>query len=303
MSLAVNYELLNSYRVTLSRKFDDALATAPAQEWQQVATLIESGSERNEYPFLGEVDSMRRWIGARVVRQLKQFKYSIVNESYELTMAIKREHLEDDAGSQLPQYGSWAAIMGRSVARHVDELVMGQALAKGDAIACYDGQNFFDTDHGVGLEGAQVNVSNVSAAGASPAWYLLDTSRPIKPLIYQLRRPAQFTAMFDLSSERVFYEREFVFGTDVRDAAGYGLWQTAYKSTQPLNEANFLAAKNAMISIRNDEGVKMGIRPDLLVVPTELDDVASKLFTQDRLASGESNYLKGAVRWMVSRYL
>jgi phage major head subunit gpT-like protein len=303
MSLVVNYELLNSYRVTLSRKFDDAFAAAPASEWQGVATLIESGSERNEYPFLGEVDSMRKWVGPRVVRQLKQFKYSIVNEDYELTMAIKRNHLEDDAGSQLPQYGSWSQIMARSAARHPDELVMQQALAKVDSIVCYDGQNAADTDHPVGPEGAQVSVSNISAVGATPAWYLLDTSRPIKPLIYQLRRGAQFQAMFDLSSERVFYEREFVFGTDVRDAVGVGLWQTLYKSTQPLTEANYLAAKNAMIAFKNDEGVKMGIRPDLLVVPTELDDVATKLFTQDRLASGESNYLKGSIKLLVSRYL
>ena len=46
------------------------------------------------------------------------------------------------------------------------------------ARACYDGQNFFDTDHPVGEQGSQETVSNVQT-GAGPAWYLLDTTRPV----------------------------------------------------------------------------------------------------------------------------
>lgn len=68
-------------------------------------------------------------------------------------------------------------------------------------------------------------------AGNPTAWFLLDTSKPVKPLIFQRRRPAQFVAKDKPEDESVFMRREFVYGADSRDNAGYGLWQLALGST------------------------------------------------------------------------
>lgn len=62
-------------------------------------------------------------------------------------------------------------------------------------------------------------------------WFLLDASKPIKPLIFQQRKPVQFVAMDNAEDEGVFMKKEFRYGADSRDNAGYGLWQLAYGST------------------------------------------------------------------------
>lgn len=303
MSLIVNQELLESYRVVLSRKFQDAFAAAPAAEWQKVATLIESGSAANSYAWLGESDSMREWLGPRIIRQLRVYDYRIANREFELTMSARTTEVDDDQGGLFPMLGSRAEILARAAARQPDELVMQKTLAKGEEIKCFDGQPFHDTQHPVGAQGSEADVSNLFGTGANPAWYLMDTSRPLKPLIFQSRKTADFVSLIDPKSPNVFFNREYIWGVDSRNAAGFALWQTCIKSTEELNEENFTKARRAMAAYTNDEGVKLGLRGNLLVVPQELEDVARKLFTSQTLANGASNYLLGAVEVFVSKYL
>ncbi len=66
---------------------------------------------------------------------------------------------------------------------------------------------------------------------STTAWYLLDTSRAIKPLIVQTRKKPQLVALDRENDENVFKRGEFLYGVDWRGNAGYGLWQLAYGST------------------------------------------------------------------------
>ncbi|EPR07666.1 Mu-like prophage major head subunit gpT family protein [Ruminiclostridium papyrosolvens] len=68
-------------------------------------------------------------------------------------------------------------------------------------------------------------------AGADTQWYLLCTSRPLKPLIYQERKAPQFVAMVNDADTNVFMKKQFLYGVDGRANAGYGFWQMAYGST------------------------------------------------------------------------
>ena len=63
------------------------------------------------------------------------------------------------------------------------------------------------------------------------SWYLLDTTRPIKPLILQVNKAAEFVAQDKLDNEAAFMRKEFRYGVDTEDNVGYGLWQMAYKNT------------------------------------------------------------------------
>jgi len=63
------------------------------------------------------------------------------------------------------------------------------------------------------------------------AWYLLDTTRPLKPLILQRSKKIKFTAMDKIDDESVFMRKSFRYGVDSQDNAGYGLWQLAYMSS------------------------------------------------------------------------
>lgn len=63
------------------------------------------------------------------------------------------------------------------------------------------------------------------------AWFLLDTSKPVKPFIYQERKAPVFVQQTSTDSEDVFKRGNFLFGVEARAAGGYGFWQTAVGST------------------------------------------------------------------------
>lgn len=67
-------------------------------------------------------------------------------------------------------------------------------------------------------------------AGEDTAWYLLATQRPLKPLIYQQRKAPQFVEKTRETDENVFYSRQYLYGVDCRDNAGFGFWQMAFGS-------------------------------------------------------------------------
>ncbi|KTT00124.1 head protein [Pseudomonas oryzihabitans] len=63
------------------------------------------------------------------------------------------------------------------------------------------------------------------------AWFLLDTSKPVRPFIYQERKAPVFVQQVDPQAEEVFSRKKFKFGAEARAAGGYGFWQLAYGST------------------------------------------------------------------------
>jgi phage major head subunit gpT-like protein len=63
------------------------------------------------------------------------------------------------------------------------------------------------------------------------AWFLLDTSRPVKPFVYQERKKPVFVQQTDMSADDVFSRAIFKFGAEARAAGGYAFWQMAWGST------------------------------------------------------------------------
>jgi len=62
------------------------------------------------------------------------------------------------------------------------------------------------------------------------AWFLLDTTKPVKPFIYQERKKPVFVQQTDPQADDVFSRKKFKFGAEARAAGGYGFWQLAYGS-------------------------------------------------------------------------
>ncbi len=66
---------------------------------------------------------------------------------------------------------------------------------------------------------------------SATAWFLLDTSKPVKPFIFQERKAPVFVSQTGEENDDVFMRAEYKFGAEARGNAGYGLWQLAYGST------------------------------------------------------------------------
>ncbi len=278
--------------------FNDGFAGAPAQ-WREVAMETKSATAKEIYGWLGEMPAIREWVGDRVVHQLGTHGFTLENKKFENTVSVKRETIEDDTvGLMAPLFRH----LGRQTALFPDELVFG-LLAEGYRMMCYDGQNFFDKDHPVVRPNGSVEMVSNYETGAGPAWFLLDTSQVVKPLIWQERLPFEFQSLTSPNDEHVMFKDEYVYGVRGRGAAGLGLWQTAFMSRQPLTEFNYEAARNAMSRIRADRnGRALGIVPNALVVPPALEGHARRIL-QRQVVEASDNIWAGSAELIVSHYV
>lgn len=298
--MIINKGNLTALFVAFKAAFAAGLRQAPSQ-YQSLVTVVPSSTSAEEYGWLGAFPNMREWLGDRVVNGMATHGYTIRNRSFEMTVGVPRPAIEDD------QYGIYSPMMtemGRAAAAHPDQLVFG-LLKNGASTLCYDGQNFFDTDHPVlaadGSIATQSNWDNNSGSGT--AWYLLDTSRALKPIIFQDRKRPNFVAKTGETDDNVFDRNEYVYGVDSRCNVGFGFWQLAYGSRKTLDETNLIAAYTAMTERLGDHGRPLGIKPTKLVVPPSLEFAARKLVNATTLANGADNVLKGLVEVEVSAWL
>lgn len=266
---------------------------------ERLAMVVTSTSPNETYGWLKDTGTFREWIGDRIIQNLSEAGFVIINKPFESTVGVSRENIEDD---KIGLYSARFKQMGADAKRHPDTLLFPLILA-GFTSVCFDGQYFYDTDHPVlDAKGIVQSVSN-SGGGAGAPWFLFDTTQPIKALIFQKRKEYEFVSMDNPTDQNVFMRKEFVYGVDTRCNVGYGLWQMTYGSKQPLDAANFEVAEAAMISRTGDGGKPLHIAADVIVCGSSNKSAAERLFNSKTLANGQDNIHFGKVEIIVSPYL
>jgi phage major head subunit gpT-like protein len=293
--MIINQENLQNLYITLNGVFNAAFQES--KTWfEQLSMTVPAAGRTVDFKFMLNFPMLQEWVGDRIIQDLEALAYQATVKSYEATIEVDRDDIEDD---QLGLYAPVVASLGQEARKHPDRL-MALLMAAGFAAACYDGRPFFDATHPVG----DLQLSNY-AAGAQPAWYLFDLSRAIKPLIYISRRPVSLVRMDRPDDENVFMRKKYRYGVDYRGAVAYGLWQMAYGSKLALTPANYAAARAAMMSLTNADGRPLGITPTLLIVPPSLEAAARTILNADFILSagstggGETNIWKGTANLMV----
>lgn len=281
-------------------------ATTEDSFFGRVATTVPSGSASNTYGWLGDAPALREWIGDRVVKDMKSSGYELTNKLYEGTVGVPRTAIEDDT---FGQFRPLMQMMGMEAAQHADRLISALIQA-GDSTLCYDGQNFFDTDHPIAPNhdgtGVAITVSNYDDDGGSgdPLWVLLDTSKPLRPFIFQERTKPEFETKTDPgTSDNVFIKDLYQWGVRYRCNAGFGFWQMAYGSRNDLSAATFEAARTSMRKLTADGGRPLGIRPNVCLVSPDNESAANRLFKTMVDANGASNPHYNACEVIVSSWL
>ncbi|EGU39938.1 Mu-like prophage major head subunit gpT family protein, partial [Vibrio scophthalmi] len=150
--------VIRNLYTALSAVFNKAFGDAKPQ-WQKVATQVPSSASENDYGWLGDWPSIEEWMGERQLATLKEHGYSIKNKTWESSIKVRREKVEDD---QLGMYTIQAQQIGYDASMHPDSLVF-PLLMNGFNELCYDGQYFFDEDHPMG-NGTHSNVQLETAA-------------------------------------------------------------------------------------------------------------------------------------------
>lgn len=299
--MLINQQNLSIVFTGFKTAFNEGLGQAESR-YEQFVTTVPSSTREEKYGWLGKIPGFRKWVGDRVLHNIMAHDYAIKNEPYEMTVSVDRDDIEDD------QYGVYAPIfreMGFNTAAHPNELTFPLIKAGFDASKglAYDGQFFFDTDHPVlDADGNETSVANTDGGAGTP-WFLLALNRPMKPWIFQRRRAYDFQRLDRPTDENVFMRKEFLYGVDARVNVGFGLWQLAWGSKQPLNKANYQIARTALHEMKGDYGRPLGIMPTHLVVPPSLEGAGLEILNAERDAAGATNVWRGTAQLTVVPWL
>lgn len=298
MAKVINAQLLDTLGVGFNAAFMDALGQAPTDHEAFTETVM-STTGRNEFAWMDLLPNVRKWLGDRVVQNISLSKYELVNDDYELTVAVKANDIDDD---NIGVYGTLFKAQGRAAGAHTCRSMF-DLLVGGFVNPCYDGQNYFDTDHAVlDVNGVVQSVANTDG-GAGEPWFMLDTMQAIKPLIHQKRQDWRFIPKDQPTDDNVFNRKEYVYGMDARCAFGYSLWQLAWGSKQAATAANYKLARENMIGMKGDFGRPLGIMPRLVVCGPRNESAFRKLLNSEYGEGGVTNEWKGTCGLLVSPWL
>ncbi|MYH38004.1 MAG: hypothetical protein F4160_14540 [Rhodospirillaceae bacterium] len=300
--MIINRENLDTLASGFQDAFTRGLTAAQARtRIEDVAVELDSMTAQEVYAWLKQFPQMREWLGERVIHNVEQEGQVVRNRDYELAIGVDRNHIEDD---KYGVYGQLFAGMGSSVSGHLAELVFG-SLKDGFDQPCYDGQNFFDTDHPVaGGTASNAGFPSDRNNDMTP-WFLCDLGMSFtRPIILQMRKRADRIVRRDRDEDaNVFDRKEYLYGVDGRYATAYGFWQGSYGATVELNAANFKAGFAAIEGQKGDQGRPLGLSPTHLIVPPSLREAGMKLVNANLVDQGASNVWSGSVELIVSPWL
>ena len=219
---------LENLRTMLRGEFKRRFAELDAAPvWKTLGTLVPSTTQSNTYGWLGAFPQLRRWVGPRVIRDIAEFSYQIVNKLDEATLGVARVNIEDD---NLGMYRAMAAAMADEYMRYMNRNIA-LLIENGFTDLCYDGQPFFSDSHPVAPNtdgtGDPTDVSNIvgSPDAEGRPWVLACLSGSLKPFIVQQRAQPEFEMFTDTRNDHVFMLDEYLYGIRYRGNFGYGLWQ------------------------------------------------------------------------------
>lgn len=272
--------------------------------YSALVTIVNSNSTSSTYGWLGKFPQLREWVGQRHLSSIKENSYVLENRKFESTLSIDRADIEDD---NIGMYPAMAGSMADEVISFFNRNIA-ILLQEGCNTLCYDGQHFFDTDHpvyektdGTGNVTPYSNIFGDPNASGAP-WFLLNLSGILKPFLLQQRLPPQFDEITDTKNDTVFMKDAYLFGVRWRGNFGYGFWQQAIMSKEPLTADNYQAARKQMQAMKRDGGDPMGIVPTHLVVNIQNESQARHI-VEAQLVGGNSNIYYKTAELIVNPWL
>ncbi|NWA40791.1 Mu-like prophage major head subunit gpT family protein [Pseudomonas reactans] len=286
--------LFRAYNTLFQKGFSEL--GGDAELYKLFATVVPSTTAVEVYPWLKSLAQLREWVGDRVVHGLEGGDFSIKNRKFELTYGVNRDSIDDDTYGL---YGPMFQEFGRSSAEHPN-LLTAETLTANPK--CYDGRALFGAHQVLNDKGKEVSVSN-DIGGTGSAWYVMDLTRVIKPIVFQNRRDYNFRALTNLNSDAVFDTDVFKFGVDARVNAGAGLWQLAVRCNEPFNAETYEAARARLQDLKGDHGRPLALRHSHTMVPSNLEGKALRVLNNAQTANGATNEWAGTSKLVLNPWL
>jgi phage major head subunit gpT-like protein len=187
-----------------------------------------STGDQEGYNWLGSIPAMEEWIDSRPHATLRQFGQTIRNADYANGIKMPLNWIEDDKlGQMKPRILQLTDGYKNHVIAQLKSLIN-----LGHSTTCYDGKNFFATDHVEGDSGTQVNYTASGALSAANV-------------------EAAYARMVELKDDR---------GQDM-NIEPTALWTTPQQRTtaKEIVEAKILAT--------GEENMNRGIVDEVVIIP------------------------------------
>lgn len=232
---------VNIFNNSMMKHFVDSMQTfgQPA-DVDAFVTTIDSKSRLENYPWMSPTPALARYIGSRRLGSISSTNYSVENQEFDKSFAVKLRDIEDD------RVGGF----DRKVANLVDECdspfksrFVLETLSGAESIKCFDGTNFFATSHAAGGSASAINVVNVTYTGGNimtyttptnngvvndgvhHCFFMLFRNKLLDPLFYQLRKKPKMDT--NSGSPQSREEKEIRYWVDMEAAVGFGYWWDA----------------------------------------------------------------------------
>lgn len=292
-------QVIEALFATMSAAFTKGISAAEPQ-WRAIATEVPSSSAANFYGWLKDLPEIKEWVGDRQLAELGKHGYSITNKTFESSISVKRDDVDDD---QIGQYSVIAQHYGEQVTLFPDSLSF-PLLAAGFSTICYDGQPYFDTDHPLDTKPASTfsNVVGDPSTDEGEPWFVIDDSKILKPIIFQNRRPFVFKNM-NPTEEYTWFNNKLAAGVDGRCNVGFSFPQLAIGSKAELTAENYEAACELLGTMKRADGTPLGTRPVTIVVGYKNRAQAKKLFEALLVDGGDSNIYYKDVKIVVTPFV
>lgn len=134
--------------------------------WPLFATRQSSASKENLYPYMIDPAAIREWVGERVVNGIALDGARVVNQTFELTYAVRRVDVEDDLTGTIQQAVSRVRSGASKFLRHPDKLVFGVLKNNSNGL---DGIALFHASHKENpADAASATFTNTASGALTP---------------------------------------------------------------------------------------------------------------------------------------
>jgi phage major head subunit gpT-like protein len=157
--MLITKAVLAALQTSVSFIFRSAYRDTPTPV-DTLATVVSSSHSIETYGWMQRLLAMREWIGPRVKQGLQTQAYTLKNRTFEATLAVDKEEIEDDS---LGLFEPRAQELGRIAARIWFQLLVDALIAGTTTGLGFDGLSFFNASHTLNPAAVQSNALGLGA--------------------------------------------------------------------------------------------------------------------------------------------
>ena len=250
----------------------------PRPHWGEICSTIATNSTTIDLISLLDVPKYQELIGGVAFSDLKGRNLEVTPRNFGAGLKMHENIINDDNMNVLiDQIKQLGKTPEDAFCEHTFLALKG-GIATTSYGACLDSGAFFNATHSVG----STTFSNYTAGGGSTAWYLLDCSRALKPIVLVARENPEFKMESPDSSHR-FETNEIRWKIQGRMWMSYGMWQLAYCDTNALTDTRLWADIATMRGYQDEEGRYISAQPTHLCVAPDTEQTARELLERLRI--------------------